>query len=259
MDAEAFAQELERAWEERTPIEPLSERGLKGVEAAYRVQEAWNRLRLARGDRVVGHKIGLTSRAVQEQLGVDQPDFGHLWESRFFGVGERAEVPASLFLQPRVEGELAFLIGRRLQGPHVTPEEVLAATEAVAFAVEIVDSRIRDWRIRIEDTVADNASFGGFLVGPWERALLEEDLSTLGLVLYKNGEAVAQGAGAACLGHPARAVAWLANALAAFGVALEPGEVVMSGAWAPVQAARAGDQFTLVATGGRALSLRFVD
>ncbi|GAA6756209.1 fumarylacetoacetate hydrolase family protein [Thermus thalpophilus] len=258
MNTETFAEELERAWEERVPIEPLSERGLKGVEAAYRVQEAWNALRLAKGDRVVGHKIGLTSKAVQAQLGVDQPDFGHLWQSRFLGVGERAEVEASRFLQPRVEGELAFLIGKRLLGPHVTPQEVLAATEAVAFALEIVDSRIADWRIRIEDTIADNASFGAFFVGPWEKALLEEDLSTLGLVLYKNGEVVAQGIGAACLGHPARAVAWLANALAAFGIALEPGEIVMSGAWAPVQAVQPGNLFTLVGTGGRALSLRFV-
>ncbi|GAA5335668.1 MULTISPECIES: 2-keto-4-pentenoate hydratase [Thermus] len=257
MNPETFAQELEGAWVERRPIEPLSERGLKGIEAAYRVQEAWNRLRLAKGDKVVGRKIGLTSKAVQEQLGVDQPDYGNLWASRFLGMGERAEVAASLFLQPRVEGELAFLLGKRLEGPHVTPQEVLAATEAVAFALEIVDSRIRDWRIRIEDTIADNASFGAFFVGPWERALLEEDLSTLGLVLYRNGEAVAQGAGAACLGHPARAVAWLANALAAFGVALEPGEIVMSGAWAPVQVARPGDLFTLVGTGGRALTLRF--
>jgi len=255
---EALAEELERAWKERKPIEPLSERGLKGIEAAYRVQEVWNVLRLRKGDRVVGRKIGLTSKAVQEQLGVGQPDFGNLWESRFFGVGERVEVEAARFLQPRVEGELAFLIGRKLEGPGVTPQEVLAATEAVAFAIEIVDSRIRDWRIRIEDTVADNASFGGFLVAPWERALLEEDLSTLGLALYKNGELAAQGAGAACLGHPARAVAWLANALAAFGVALEPGDIVMSGAWAPVQAASRGDLFTLVGTGGRALTLRFV-
>ncbi|TBH15451.1 2-keto-4-pentenoate hydratase [Thermus thermamylovorans] len=256
MELEAFARELETAWVERKPIPPLSERGLRGVEAAYRVQEAWNTLRLAQGDRVVGRKIGLTSKAVQEQLGVDQPDFGHLWQSRFLGVGERGEVPFSLFLQPRVEGELAFLLGRRLEGPHVTPQEVLAATEAVAFALEIVDSRIADWRIRIEDTIADNASFGAFFVGPWERALLEEDLSTLGLVLYKNGDPVAQGVGVACLGHPARAVAWLAGALARFGVALEPGDIVMSGAWAPVQAAGPGDLFTLEGTGGRGLSLR---
>ncbi|MDW8017514.1 fumarylacetoacetate hydrolase family protein [Thermus sp.] len=258
MDPEILARELEVAWETRKPIPPFSERGLRGVEAAYRVQEAWNALRLARGDKVVGRKIGLTSKAVQAQLGVDQPDFGQLWQSRFLGVGERAEVDHGLFLQPRVEGELAFLLGRRLKGPHVTPAEVLAATEAVAFALEIVDSRIADWRIRIEDTIADNASFGAFFVGPWEKSLLEEDLSTLGLVLYRNGEPLAQGVGAACLGHPARAVAWLANALAAFGVALEPGEIVMSGAWAPVQPAGRGDLFTLVGTGGRALSLRFV-
>jgi 2-keto-4-pentenoate hydratase len=258
MSPETFAQELETAWEARRPIEPLSERGLQGLEAAYRVQEAWNRLRLAKGDRVVGRKIGLTSRAVQEQLGVDQPDFGNLWASRFLGVGVRAEVEASLFLQPRVEGELAFLIGKPIQGPHATPQEVLAKTEALAFALEIVDSRIRDWRIRLEDTVADNASFGGFVLLPWERKLLEEDLSTLGLALYKNGELQVQGTGAACLGHPARAVAWLANTLSGFGLRLEPGDIVLSGAWAPVQVARPGDLFTLVGTGGRALSLRFV-
>ncbi|WP_026175155.1 2-keto-4-pentenoate hydratase [Thermus igniterrae] len=258
MDLEAFAQELENAWEGKRPVEPLSERGLAGIEAAYRVQEAWSRLRQAKGDRVVGRKIGLTSKAVQQQLGVDQPDFGNLWASRFLGMGERLEVPHELFLQPRVEGELAFLMGRRLQGPHVTPQEVLAATEAVAFALEIVDSRIRDWRIRIEDTIADNASFGAFVVAPWEKGLLEEDLTTLALVLHKNGEPLVQGVGAACLGHPARAVAWLVNALAAFGVGLEPGDIVMSGAWAPVLPAGPGDLFTLVATGGRTLSLRFV-
>lgn len=257
MNPDLFAEELEHAWERREAISPLSERGLRGLEAAYRVQEAWNRIRLAKGDRVVGRKIGLTSQAVQQQFGVDQPDFGQLWASRFLGVKERAEVPADLFLQPRVEGELAFLIGRRLQGPHVTPQEVLAATEAVAFALEVVDSRIADWRIRIEDTVADNASFGAFVVAPWEKGLIHEDLTTLGVILYRNGELVAQGLGAACLGHPARAVAWLVNTLASFGVALEPGEIVMSGAWAPVQAAGPGDLFTLVGTGGRGLSLRF--
>ncbi|WP_114314065.1 2-keto-4-pentenoate hydratase [Thermus caldifontis] len=257
MDAQAFARELEEAWENRRPVPPLSERGLRGLEAAYRVQEAWNSIRLAKGDRVVGRKIGLTSKAVQAQLGVDQPDFGNLWASRFLGVGGRTEVPFDLFLQPRVEGELAFLIGRRLEGPGATPQEVLAATEALAFAIEIVDSRIAEWRIRIEDTVADNASFGAFVVGSWEMSLLEEDLSTLGLVLYRNGQMVAQGVGAACLGHPARAVAWLANTLGAYGVFLEPGDVVMSGAWAPVQVANPGDLFTLMGTGGRSLTLRF--
>ncbi len=257
MDAEVFARELEHALEERKPIPPLSGRGLKGIHAAYQVQEAWTKIRITKGDSVVGRKIGLTSKAVQMQLGVDQPDFGNLWASRFLGVGERAEVPFGLFLQPRVEGELAFLIGRRLMGPHVTPQEVLASTEAVAFAIEVVDSRIVNWQICIEDTVADNASFGAFMVGPWERTLLTEDLATLGFVLYRNGEAVTHGMGAACLGHPAEAVAWLANTLSLFGVALEPGEIVMSGAWAPMQPVNPGDVFTLVGARGRALSLYF--
>lgn len=121
MRPETFAEELERAWEERRPIEPLSDRGLKGIEAAYRVQEAWNALRLGKGDRVVGRKIGLTSKAVQEQLGVDQPDFGNLWESRFFGVGERVEVEARLFLQPRVEGSSPFSSGGGWRAPGSRP------------------------------------------------------------------------------------------------------------------------------------------
>ncbi|WP_337844599.1 fumarylacetoacetate hydrolase family protein [Thermus sp.] len=254
---ETFAHELERAWREGRPIEPLSDRGLRGLEAAYRVQEAWNALRMGAGDRVVGRKIGLTSKAVQEQLGVDQPDFGNLWESRFFGQGARLEAPSGPFLQPRVEGELAFLIGKPIRGPHATPQEVLAKTEAVAFALEIVDSRIRDWKIRLEDTVADNASFGGFVLLPWEKGLLGEDLSTLGLAVYKNGALQVQGTGAACLGHPARAVAWLANTLAGFALGLEPGDIVLSGAWAPVVPVGPGDLVHLVATGGRTLALRF--
>ncbi|RTG97529.1 2-keto-4-pentenoate hydratase [Thermus scotoductus] len=252
-----FAEELEGAWRNRIPIPPLSERGLEGLEAAYRVQLAWHQRRLAAGDKSLGHKIGLTSKAVQAQLGVDQPDFGHLWASRFLGQGQRLEAPASPFLQPRVEGELAFLIGKRIEGPHVTPQEVLAKTEALAFALEVVDSRIANWRIRIEDTVADNASFGAFALAPWEKALLEEDLATLGLMVVKNGRVEAQGLGAACLGHPAQAVAWLANALAPFGEALEPGEVVLSGAWAPVVPVGPGDLIHLLAPGGRSLVLRF--
>jgi len=212
----------------------------------------------ARGERRVGRKIGLTARAVQQQFGVDQPDFGSIWASRqFVAAGGRAELPYGLFLQPRVEGELAFLLGQPLWGPHLTPQEVLAATEAVAYAFEIVDSRIADWRIRIEDTVADNASFGALVLGPWQKELLAEPLHTLGMALYKDGALVAQGAGAACLEHPARAVAWLANKLAGFGEGLEAGEVVLSGSWIPVQPAAPGALFVLEAAGAPPLSLRF--
>jgi 2-keto-4-pentenoate hydratase len=249
---------LEQSWDQVRPIPPLSESHRLTLEDAYKVQQAFNDLRLQRGDRVIGRKIGLTSKAVQSQLGVDQPDFGNLWQSRYFAnFGGRVEVDAATFLQPRVEGELAFLIGRPLRGPHVTPQEVLSASEAVAYAIEIVDSRIENWRIKIQDTIADNASYGGFVLGSWQKGLLEKDLRTLGMVLSKNGQLVAQGTGAACLDHPARAVAWLANKLSEFGIALEPGDIVMSGSWIPVQAAAKGDVFVLEAYGCQPLSLRF--
>ncbi len=250
---------LEQAWSTCTPLPPLSEAHGLSLEDAYRVQQVFNAQRLKAGDRVIGRKIGLTSKAVQTQLGVDQPDFGNLWQSRLVqGTGGRSEVETRVFLQPRVEGELAFLMGRRLQGPHVTPQEVLAATEAVAYSIEIVDSRIENWRIKIQDTIADNASYGGFVLGPWQKNLLEEDLRTLGMALHKNGQIVAQGSGAACLDHPARAVAWLANKLSEFGIALEPGDIVMSGSWIAVQPAQKGDVFVLEAHHGTPLTLRFV-
>lgn len=248
---------LEQAWTERIPVAPPSETtALATVADAYRVQQAWTSLRLKAGDRVVGRKIGLTSAAVQRQLGVDQPDFGGLWQSRYIQtVAGRAEVPAGLFIQPRVEGELAFLIGKPLGGPGVTLRDVVRATDAVAYAAELVDSRIADWRIKLVDTVADNASFGGFCHAAWQRDLLAQDLGALTMTFRKNGEVVGHASGAACLGNPALAVAWLVNALAPFGVALEPGDIVMSGAWLPVVPVGPGDVFVLEGSGGAPLTL----
>ena len=260
LDVEALGAQLERAWNDKTPIPPLSESvNLSDIDDAYRVQGAFTSLRLAAGDRIVGRKIGLTSAAVQQQLGVDQPDFGNLWASRYFkGAGDQIEVRADLFLQPRVEGELAFLIGSPLRGPGVGLVDVLAATEAVAYSLEIVDSRIENWRIRLADTVADNASFGGFCHADWQPELLTRDLSTLNLTLSKNGQPAGTGSGAACLGNPALAVAWLVNTLARFDVSLEPGDLVMSGAWMPVVPAAQGDVFVLEGEGSRGpLTLRF--
>ncbi len=254
-----MARLLDEAWETRRPVPPLSEtHGLTSIEDAYEVQRLFHERRVQRGERLLGRKIGLTARAVQRQLGVDQPDFGHLWASRYFPrEGSLVEVPRELFLQPRIEGELAFLIGRRLAGPGVTPQEVLAATEAVAPAFEIVDSRIEDWRITITDTIADNASYGGFTLGAWRRDWLYRDLRTLGMVLERNGEPVAHGAGAAALDHPAAAVAWLADTFGRFGVALEPGDIVLSGSWIPVQPVEAGDVCVLRLADAEPLVLRF--
>jgi hypothetical protein len=146
----------------------------------------------------VGRKIGLTSLAIQKQLGVNEPDYGSLWESSYYPtIHNRAEVPASVFLQPRLEAEVAFLIGRPLEGSHLTPQEVLAATDAMGLVVEIVASRIADWRIKLVDTIADNASYGGFVLGEWDHHLRYEDLRLLGVTIHKNGEHVAEGVGAA--------------------------------------------------------------
>ena len=173
VDTDALAGRLDEAWENREPIAPLSEsEGLEDVERAYEIQTKWSELRANRGERIIGRKIGLTSFAMQEQLGVSEPDYGSLWSSRYFPAeGGRVEIPSQPLLQPFLEGELAFLIGRPLSGPDVTLQEALEATDALAVAVEVIDSRIEDWNIKLPDTIADNASYGGFTVGPWSRSL----------------------------------------------------------------------------------------
>lgn len=259
IDAESLARRLDGAWENREPIAPLSEsEGLENLEQAYEIQTRWSELRQSQGERIVGRKIGLTSLAMQEQLGVSEPDYGSLWGSRSFPAANgRVEIPSESFLQPFLEGELAFLIGRPLSGPDVTLEEVLAATDALAVAVEIVDSRIEDWKIKLPDTIADNASYGGFTTGPWSSSLKEADLRTVGMLISKGGSQVTEGLGAASLGHPARAVAWLANKLASFGTSLEPGDVVLSGSLGRAVPVERGDEFLLETHGQPPLSVTF--
>jgi 2-keto-4-pentenoate hydratase len=257
-DTASLAAKLEHAWTTRTPIEPLSETEGLEVEQAYQVQRAWHELRLKSGDRLVGRKIGLTSQPVQEQFGVSTPDYGLLWKSRQFEfVNGTLELPANLFIQPRLEGELAFLIGRKLEGPNISLEDVLAATDALAPAVEIVDSRIADYRIKIADTVADNASFGGFAVGAWRKDWLEMDLRLIAMQVHHNAQPSSEGTGAASLGHPANAIAWLVNKLAEYDTGLEPGDIVMSGSLARMLPAKMDDQFLLEFSGAPALRVRF--
>ncbi|WP_328694275.1 fumarylacetoacetate hydrolase family protein [Streptomyces phaeochromogenes] len=210
------------------PIDPLSEL-LPGMEVAdsYAVQQGNIARRLSAGATVVGHKVGLTAAAMQQLLGVDEPDFGHLLDDMVHRDG--GTVPAARYCLPRIEPEICFRLARPLRGPDVTVEDVLEATEAVAPALEIVDSRIRDWKITLADTVADNASAAGLVCGPWTPLGDAPDLATVTAELIVDGEAVATGSGKEVLGHPAAAVAWLANTLAAFGTALEPGHVVLPG------------------------------
>jgi 2-keto-4-pentenoate hydratase len=257
---EMLARRLDQAARTRVPIPPLSEtENLNSVETAYAIQKCWTEMRTARGEKVVGRKIGLTSRAIQEQLGVDQPDYGNLWDTTFYHATNGAvEIPAADFVQPRIEGEVAFLIGRTLHEPNITPEQVLAATEACALGVEIVASRIADWRIKLVDTIADNASYGGFTLGPWDRTLLQSNLGALAMTVDHNGMLAAEGLSAAALGHPAQAVAWLANKLLEFGIALEPGDIVISGGITRMLPVKAGDQFTFTLTGQPSLTISFV-
>ncbi len=254
-----LAASIDAAWQSRAPLAPLSETypDLTPVDA-YAIQNGWSALRLVRGDKIIGRKIGLTNPAIQAQLGVNEPDYGALWDSSFYPTLEgRAEVPASDFLQPRVEGEIAFRFGRSLQGGNVTAEDVLAATEACALAVEIVDSRIADWKIKLVDTIADNASYGGFVVGPWDQGLVRADMPALAMQARQNGALAAEGLGAAVLGHPATSAAWLVNKLSEFGVGLEAGDIVISGAITRMLTAAAGDTFTFSLTGQPDLTLAF--
>jgi 2-keto-4-pentenoate hydratase len=168
------------------------------------------------------------------------------------------EIPASDFLQPRIEGEIAFLIGQPLRGPNITAQAILAATEACALGVEIVASRIADWRIKLVDTVADNASYGGFTLGPWDRQLRDADLAALAMTIHHNGALAAEGVGAAALGHPAVSTAWLANKLSEFGVALAPGDIVISGGITKMLPVRAGDEFVFTLTGQPTVTVSFI-
>ena len=242
---ETVAKALDAAWRERAPMPQITATYPDlGLADSYAVQAAWTAMRVQRGEKIVGRKIGLTSPAIQAQLGVSEPDYGTLWESSFYEANDGAvSIPAGDFLQPRIEGEVAFLIGKPLKGPHVTAEDVLEATEAWALGVEIVDSRIADWKIKLIDTIADNASYGGFTLGPWDKAVVGNDLSALEMKILHNGELAAEGLSSAAFGHPAKSTAWLANKLLEFGVSLEPGDVVISGGITKMLPVTAGDDF----------------
>jgi len=238
----SLADELWEAERTRQPIEPLTDRDPDlDIDDAYAIQTHNIDRRLAEGARVGGRKIGLTSRGMQELLGVGEPDFGVLLDDMFVEDGD--EIPIGSMLQPRIEAELAFIMETDLAGPGVTTANALAAIAGVLPAVEIVDSRIADWRIKLIDTVADNASSGRVVVGGRLRKVTEVDLRLIGMVISRNGEVIDTGAGAAALGNPARCVAWLANKLGSFGATLRAGDVVLPGAVHRMVPVRPGDVF----------------
>lgn len=236
------------------PVDPLTTQHPElTIVQAYSISETNLKRRTGQGGvRLVGKKIGLTSRAVQKQLGVEEPDFGYLTSDML----ATAPLSRRALVLPRVEGEVAFTLKKDLNGPGVTMADVIAATDYVQPAIEIIDSRVRDWKIKIQDTIADNASSSHFALG--ERSLLRaEDLPAAAMELRVNGELRSSGTGVACLDHPCLAVAWLANALGRFGVGLKAGEVILSGAFGPVVPVQAGDKVEISIAGLGLVSCSF--
>ena len=228
---------------------------------AYRISQVFLETRLRRdGEQVIGKKIGVTSPAVQEMFGVYQPDFGFLTDAMLVNtaVGTTVNniVDTSRLIAPRAEAEIAFRMAAPLQGPGVTPEQVLAATEAVMPCFEIVDSRIRDWQIKIEDTVADNASCGVFVLGEG-RSPQGIDLAALEAVVTKNGEPLSRGLSSSVQGAPQNAVAWLVNTLGEWGIPFEAGDLVLSGSLVPLEPVVADDLFEVTIEGLGHAEVRF--
>jgi 2-oxopent-4-enoate hydratase len=237
-----LADELWEADRSAKPVAPLTERYPDLVlDDAYAIQTINIDRRVAAGQRIIGRKVGLTSRPMQELLGVDEPDFGVLTDEMMVEDGDLIDLRR--LNQPRVEAELAFVMERDLAGPGVTTGVALAAIAGALPAVEIVDSRVADWKIKLVDTVADNASSGLLVVGGRLRPVAELDLRLLGVAVSRRGELIDTGAGAAALGNPARCVAWLANKLGAFGAGLKAGDIVLPGAVHKMVPVAPGDVF----------------
>lgn len=252
----AVAESLVDAYATKRPLDPLSATYPDlTLEDAYAIQllqvDHW----VASGRRIVGHKVGLTSRAMQKMLGVDQPDYGHLTDDMVHL--EHLPIDSDRFLQPRVEPEVAFVLKHALTGPGVTVAEAIAAVDFVLPALEIIDSRIRDWRIGLLDTIADNASSAGFVLGPQRVSPKDIDICAIDAVLTRNGEVVAEGRSDAVLGNPVTAVAWLARKVDGFGVRLKAGDIVLPGSCTRAIDARPGDAFVADFAGLGSVRLSF--
>lgn len=232
-----LAARLDAALTSRRPVAPLTEtHPALTLDDAYAIQLAQVEARIACGRRIVGHKIGLTSRAMQELLGVDEPDYGHLFDD----MAVVGSVDPAAFLQPRIEPEIAFILGADLPGPGIDLESAAAAVEWVVPALEIVDSRIADWRIGLFDTIADNASSGAFVLGEGRVRLTDLDLPATVCTLFVDGDVAGTGTGAAVLGTPLAALSWLGNTLGERGIALRQGDIVLPGALCSMVPLRAG-------------------
>lgn len=253
---ERAAQNLRQAAETGQPCPPVRTLLPEGdLAAAYQVQRVNTELALAAGRRISGKKIGLTSLAVQKQLGVDQPDYGVLFAD--MEVPSGGSVAFGSVLQPRVEAEVALVIGKDLAHPDTTLAELIGAVEFVLPAIEIVGSRVEGWDISITDTIADNASSGAYVLGNRPVRLADVDLALCGMALYNRGEPVSVGAGVACLGHPLTAALWLARTMARMGQPLTAGEVVLTGALGPMVPVLAGETYHASINGLGSVSVQF--
>lgn len=240
--AQSFADALYDARLTREPIAPFTDADPSlGMEDGYAIQQRLVSRLLDDGETIVGYKLGLTSLPMQQLLGVDSPDFGPVFASGVFRDG--AELPVDRFIAPRMEGEIGVILGEDLSGPDCTPAKAMRAAAGLVAALEIVDSRIADWRIKLADTVADLASNGAIALSSLVVPIEGFDPRLLGMVFSKNGEVIATGAGAAALGDPLAAVAWLANTLAPMGVTLPAGSVIMTGALHAMVPVAPGDVF----------------
>ena len=254
---DALGDALYEALRTRRPIPPLTRSHPEmSLADAYQVQQRMIARRIERGERIIGSKIGVTSKAVMNMLGVGQPDFGYLLDGMVYNEGE--SIPIDTLIQPKAEGEIAFLLNRELKGPGVTAADVLAATEGVMACFEIVDSRIENWQIKIQDTVADNASCGVFVLGDQLVDIRDLDLSLCGMAMEKNGDVVVTGAGAATMASPINAVVWLANTLGSLGISLKAGDIVLSGALGAMVPVAAGDNLRIAIGDIGGCSVRFV-
>jgi 2-oxopent-4-enoate hydratase len=233
--------EILRAERTARPVTPLTGRYPDLTLAdAYAVQKAYAQQRTSAGARLIGHKVGATSKAIQDLFGIDTPDYGHLFDDML--VAEGVPIPVGSLIQPMAEPEIAFLLAEAVRGPGVTAEEIVSRSRGVMPCIEIIDSRIVDWRIRLADTVADNGSSARFVVGELVD-VTELDLARELVALRQNGSVVGEGVGTAVLGHPAVAAAWLANALGEYGVELSAGSYVLSGSLTTAVPVRRGDRF----------------
>jgi len=253
---EQYGDELYDCWRTRRTVAPLREREPDiTIGDAYRIQERFVARRVAAGETIVGKKIGATSKPVQDFLGVYQPDFGMLTSGMVYREGDTIDL--STLIQPKAEAELAFVLKADLKGPGITAMDVIRATDYVLPCFEIVDSRVTAWNIKIQDTVADNASCGVYVLGKTKGDPRRLDITLAGMVLEKNGELFSTGVGAAVQGSPANAVAWLANTLGELGIPFKAGEVILSGSQSALVPVADGDELVCTVGGLGSCRVKF--